>query len=127
MVDEHGRTTVATRVAEARAERDAGVAKVENGADPRVIVAIDAAIQKAIDSGRRFSANDIRDKFPVEHENLAGARVLTFSKRRVDGHPLMKAVGKTPSSLKSTHGHEITVWLGWDAHQALRHSRAAAR
>jgi hypothetical protein len=117
---EHGRAPRAQRVAEAGALRDEGTAQVENGADPRVILTIDAHIQKAIDSGKRFSANDIRDEFPVSDEHLVGARFLSFAGRRVDGHPLMKRVGFEPSSLGSTHKHPIAVWLGWDAYQAER-------
>lgn len=103
----------------AAAARDEGMATVENAADPRVILAIDAEIEKAIHSGRRFSTNDIRDKFPVSDEHLVGARMRSFACRRVDGHPLMVCVARTPSTLKSTHHHEIKVWLGWDAAQAL--------
>lgn len=115
---EHGRAPRARRVAEAGALRDEGVAQVENGADPRVILSIDAKIQQAIDAGRRFSANDIRDEFPVSDEHLVGARFISFAGRRVDGHPLMKRVDFEPSSLGSTHKHPIAVWLGWDAYLA---------
>lgn len=108
----------AKRIAEGAALRDEGTAQVENGADPRVILTIDAKIQKAVDSGKRFSANDIRDDLPVSDEHLVGARVLSFAGRRVDGHPLMKKVGLTPSSLPSTHHHNIGVWLGWAAWRA---------
>jgi hypothetical protein len=113
------RPPVEQRLVEAAAARDEGMAKVENAADPRVILAIDAVIQEAIDSGRRFSANTIRDKFPVSDEHLIGARIRSFAGRRVDGHRVMVEVGRTPSTLASTHHHEIRVWLGWDAHRAL--------
>lgn len=125
-VDEHGRAPRPERLAEAEAERDTGIEKAEAAADPRIILAIDAEIQKAIDSGRRFSANDIRDKFPVSDEHLVGARVRAMSQKRIDGHPLMKPVGYEPSSLKSTHMHPIRTWLGWDAYQALHRTTAAA-
>ncbi|GAA3664457.1 hypothetical protein GCM10022237_25680 [Nocardioides ginsengisoli] len=107
------------RIAAAREASDAGMAQVEQHADPRVILAIDAAIERAIASGRRFSANTIRDQFPVSDEHLVGARIGHFAKRRVDGRRLMVRVGFEPSTLQSTHGHPIAVWLGWDAHQAL--------
>lgn len=109
----------ARRLEDAAAARDAGIAQVENAADPRVILAIDAEIEKAIDSGRRFSANDIRDRFPVSDEHLVGARMRSYAARRSDGQPLMVRAGWTTSSLKSTHSHEIKVWLGYAAHQAL--------
>ncbi|NGZ99428.1 hypothetical protein G5V59_00385 [Nocardioides sp. W3-2-3] len=107
------------RVDEGRAAAAAGQAQVEQHADPRVMLTIDAAIERAIASGRRFSANSIRDQFPVSDEHLIGARVASFAKRRVDGHPLMVRVAYEPSTLKSTKGHDIKVWLGWDAYQAL--------
>lgn len=122
--DEHGRAPIAERIAEAAAERDDGMAKAEAAADPRVILMIDAAIQAAIDGGRRFSANDIRDQFPVADEHLVGDRFNHFANRRQDGHRLIVKVGTTPSSLKSTHHHEIKVWLGWDAWQALHRNNS---
>lgn len=124
--DEHDRAPAEQRLAEAAADRDEGMARVEAGSDPRVILAIDAAIQAAIDSGRRFSANDIRDQFPVADEHLAGARFRAWTLKRVDGHPLMVRVGWTTSTLKSTRSHEIKVWLGYDAHQAVNRAASAA-
>ena len=113
------RPPVVERLHEAAAARDAGIEQVETAADPRVILAIDAHIQAAIDSGRRWSANDIRDLLPVADEHLVGARVRSFAGRRVAGHPVMVRVGYTASTLRSTHHHPIAVWLGWDAHRAL--------
>lgn len=117
------RPPVAERLAEAAAGRDEGIARAEAAADPRVILMIDAKIQAAIDAGRRFSANDIRDHFPVSDEHLVGARIRSFAARKVDGHPVMVKAGLIPSTLASTHCHEIKVWLGWDAHQALHRNR----
>jgi hypothetical protein len=114
------------RVADARAARDEGMDQVAHNADPRVVLTIDAAIERAIASGRRFSANTIRDQFPTSHENLVGARFGSYRSRRVDGHPLMVRVGSEPSTLKTTKGHDIKVWLGWDAYQALRSSTATS-
>lgn len=119
------RPPVEERIRDAAVARDEGIAQVKNAADPRVTLAIDAEIQKAIDSGRRFSANDIRDRFPVSDEHLVGARIRSFATRRVDGRPLMVRVGTTPSSLKSTHHHEIKVWLGYEAHQSLHRAGAS--
>lgn len=126
MTHTNERPPLAERIREAAAARDEGIAQVENGADPRVILAIDAEIQKAIDSGRRFSANDIRDKFPVSDEHLVGARFRAHVQKRTDGHPLMVCVGRTTSTLKSTRSHEIKVWLGWDTHQAVNRRVASA-
>ncbi|WP_325598655.1 hypothetical protein [Nocardioides sp.] len=113
------------RIRDAAAARDEGIAQVENGSDPRVILAIDAAIQAAIESGRRFSANDIRDQFPVSDEHLVGARFRAHAQKRVDSQPLMVCVGRTTSTLKSTRHHEIKVWLGWDAHRAVNRVASA--
>lgn len=117
------RPSTTERLDQAAEARDEGMAAVTHAADPRVILAIDEAIQDAIDSGRRFSTNDIRDRFPVADEHLIGARVRSFAARRSDGHPLMIRVGLTPSTLKSTHHHEIKVWLGYDAWSALNRNR----
>lgn len=106
------RPPVADRLEEAGALRDEGMAAVENAADPRVILAIDARIQKAIDTRRPFSANDIRDDFPVSDEHLVGARVRAFGTRKVNGQRVMTPVGYTPSTLASTHKHPIRVWVG---------------
>lgn len=107
------------RLAEGARLRDEGMAAAEQAADPRLVLTIDQAIEKAIASGRRFSANDIRDQFPVVRSGLVGARMRSYAGRREDGHPLMVKVGYTPSTSPETRNHEIKVWLGWDAHQAI--------
>ena len=89
--------------------RDEGMAAVENASDPRVMLAIDAAIARANASGRPWSANDIRDELPVSHANLVGARVRAAAARRPR---VMKRVDYEPSTLESTHGHPIAVWVG---------------
>lgn len=106
------RPPVAERLEAAATARDEGMARVEQAADPRVQLAIDAAIERAIATRRPFSANDIRDEFPVSDEHLVGARVRAYSTKRIDGQPVMKAVGYTPSTLVSTHKHPIRVWVG---------------
>ena len=89
---------------------EAGMRQAENAADPRVILAIDAAIDRANASGEPWSANDIRDQFPTtQSKGLVGGRVRAAAQRR----PVeMEAVGRVPSNLDSTHGHEIKVWRG---------------
>lgn len=103
-----------------------GMAQAEDHADPRVQASIDLAIEKAIESGRRFSANTIRDQIPGSGQGLVGARFNSYVNRRVDGHPLMVHVGWTTSDLPSTHNHQIKVWLGWAAHQSMQRTRATA-
>ena len=94
---------------EAEAARDAGMAEAENAADPRVILAIDAAIAKANASRKPWSANDIRDALPVSHRSLVGARVRAAAMRK----PVeMVPVGEVRSNLGSTHAKKIIVWQG---------------
>lgn len=121
-VDE--RPSRAERLAEAQQRRDEGMRQAEDHADPRIQAGIDLAIEKAIESGRRFSANTIRDQTAASGQGLVGARFNSYVNRRVDGHPLMVHVGWTTSDLPSTHNHQIKVWLGWDAHQSLHRATA---
>lgn len=105
-------TTLSRRdaIAAARAARDAGMAVAEYAADPRTILAIDAAIDRANASGRRWSANDIREEFPtLDSTGLVGSRVRAAAQRRPRE---MRCVDTTPSTLKSTHAHDIKVWVG---------------
>lgn len=119
--------TKAERHAEAERRKAEGMIQAEDHADPRVQASIDLAIEKAIESGRRFSANTIREQIPSSGRGLVGARFNSYVNRRVDGHPLMVQVGWTTSDLPSTHNHQIKVWLGYDAHRTLqRASRASA-
>lgn len=117
----------AERHALAEQAKNDGMEQAEVHADPRIKAGIDLAIEKAIESGRRFSANTIRDQTAASGQGLVGDRFNSYVNRRVDGHPLMVHVGWTKSDLPSTHNHQIKVWLGWDAHQALqRAARASA-
>lgn len=116
------RPTITEGQAAGRAARDAGTALVEQHADPRVIAAIDLAIEDAIASGARYSANDIRDRFPVCDQHLVGARVRSYATRKVtlpDGSrgPMVVKVDQVQSSLVSTHAHLIGVWQRTDAVQ----------
>lgn len=116
----------AERHAEAERRKNDGMEQAQVHADPRAQAAIDVAIEKAIDSGRRFSANTIREQTPGSGQGLVGARFNSYAQRKVDGHRLMVHVGWTASDLPSTHNHPIKVWLGYDAHQALQRTRATA-
>jgi hypothetical protein len=92
--------------------RDAGIAAAENAADPRLILAVDAVIAKWVASGRRFSANEIRDEVPTLAAHLVGGRLKAASMRR----PVeMVKVGSVRSTLTSTHAKEIATWCGVDA------------
>ena len=88
--------------------RDQGMRQAEEHADPRVILAIDAAIDRANASGQPWSANDIRAELPTAGP-LIGARVRAAATRRPRE---MVRVGYVPSDLDSTHGHPIALWRG---------------
>lgn len=87
--------------------RAAGQAQATNAADPRRIVWIDAVIARAVASGEPFSANHIRESFPVASQGLVGARIDAARKRGE-----LEWVGMEPSTLTSTRGHRISVWRG---------------
>ena len=89
--------------------RDEGMSAAENAADPRMILMVDKVIADANASGERWSANDIRDRLPIAAGPLVGARVRAASMRKPRE---MVAVGRTRSSLRSTHAKEILVWQG---------------
>lgn len=93
----------------AEALRDEGMTTAENAADPRIIHTIDALIDRYNATGMPWSANDLRDELPVSSQGLVGARVRAAAMRR----PVeMVKVGRTQSSLRSTHAKEIAVWRG---------------
>ena len=91
--------------------RDAGMAAAEHAADPRVILAIDAAIERAIESGRPFTVNDIRAEFPtVSSQGLVGDRFRSASMRKPRR---MVQTGRWPkSSLPSTKCARVAEWIG---------------
>lgn len=87
--------------------RDTALAAQEHAADPHLILAVDAVIERWIASGRRFSANEIRDEVSTAASDLVGGRLRAASMRRPVG--LVK-VGEVKSSLLSTHAKPIAVW-----------------
>ena len=87
--------------------RDAGIAAAENAADPRLILAVDAVIERWTASGRRFSANEIRDEVPTLAAHLVGGRLRAASMRKPAE---ITKVGEVGSSLLSTHAKKIAVW-----------------
>lgn len=89
--------------------RDEGMATVENGTDPRLILAVDAVIAEFNASGAEWSANTLRDRLPVVPPALIGARVKAATMRR----PLeMRRVGWVLSDLPSTKSKPIGVYRG---------------
>ena len=93
-----------TRVADAWAEYHASVQ--EHGAaddwDRRVI---DRVIHAFVEQGRPFSANSLRDCLPEVRKCLISRRLIQAQR---DG--LIRYVGVTPSTLKSTKGARVNVY-----------------
>lgn len=87
--------------------RDLGQEQATNAADMRRVAWIDAVIRGRNVTGLPWSANDIRDAFPVTSQGLVGARVDAARKRGE-----MEAVGWVKSTLASTRGKPVTVWRG---------------
>jgi len=102
------RPSPADDLAEGRRRRDEGMALTEEadvfGRDKAVI---DQAIAHLCEQQVRFSANDLRELLPHVRQPLIGARVRANARAG-----LMRHVDYTPSTLPSTHGHDIKVWLG---------------
>lgn len=94
--------------------RDEGMAAAEHAADPRVILAIDAAIDRAIKTRRPFNVNDIRAEFPtVSSQGLVGKRFRAASMRKP---ARMVQTGNWPKSdLPSTHSARVAEWVGVEA------------
>ena len=104
MADHH-----AALVEQARGARDEAMATARHAADPRISEVIDAHIADANATGEPWSANDIRDQMPAGNRGLVGDRVRAAALRR----PVeMVQVGRTPSTLESTHAKDIGVWVG---------------
>lgn len=89
--------------------RDLGHATTTHAADPRLVLAVDKVIAEACATGKRFSANDIRDALPVVAGPLVGARIRAAALRKPTE---MRHVGMTRSSLLSTRSAWIAVWQG---------------
>lgn len=90
----------------ARRERDDAVALVESSADDQDRKVIDQAIRAVAQSGKPFSANDIRPVLPRVRAALIGARFLAASKRGE-----IRKVGFVQSTDPGTHAHPVALWI----------------
>lgn len=94
-------------LAQARAARDAGMARTTNAADEDEIAVVDAAILRLARAGVEFSANDIRAELDGVRGPLIGARFNAARMRK-----LIAPVSYTPSTDPRTHAHPIRTWRG---------------
>ncbi|HEX6518113.1 MAG TPA: hypothetical protein VF049_21320 [Nocardioidaceae bacterium] len=99
--------TPAEAVAAARADRDAAMAAAEaadiTGWDKHVI---DQAITAFANTGRPFSANDIRPLLGDVRSSLMGSRFMAASVRGQ-----IRRVGRVTSLKKNTHCKDIDMWV----------------
>ena len=93
----------------AAALRDLGHATTTHAADPRLVLTVDRVIAEANATGKRWTADDIRDALPVVAGPLVGARIRAAALRRPRE---MKRVGAKPSALLSARRAYIAVWQG---------------
>lgn len=90
--------------------RDAALVAQTHHADPRLIAAVDIAIERLIDSGEVFSADDVRPMVPVAALPLVGNRFRSYMMRR---RPRMvDVVGEVQSTWPATHGKRICLVRG---------------
>lgn len=85
--------------------------RIEGPADIYDKQVIDRVIYAMADQGHPFSVNDFRELLPEVRNCLISHRL----RAAVNAGVLVK-VGKTPSTLKSTHAHEINVYRGVGSH-----------
>ena len=90
--------------------RDAGIAAAENAADPRLILAVDAAIEDLAAAGHPFSADDIRPLVPTLALPLVGGRVRSYLMRR--NPQRLVCVGEIRSEWPPTHHKKIGLYVG---------------
>jgi len=90
--------------------RDTGMAAVVNAADPRLIAAVDVAIESLIDAGEPFSADDVRDLIPSAALPLVGSRMNSYRMRR--NPQVLEVVGEIVSDWPATRRKKILLYVG---------------
>lgn len=80
---------------------------VDGPADEHDKLVIDRVIYAMAAQGQPFSVNDFRELLPRVRNALISHRL-----RAAMNAGVITRVGKTPSTLKSTHAHEINVYQG---------------
>lgn len=81
--------------------------QIEGPADEHDKLVIDRVIYAMAAQGQPFSVNDFRELLPRVRNALISHRL-----RAAMNAGVITRVGKTPSTLKSTHAHEINVYQG---------------
>jgi transposase InsO family protein len=98
-------------VAEARAEKEAGMARAEaadiTGWDRKIV---DQAIAWFAKQGHPFSANDLRPWLPDVRTPIIGSRFGAASTMGV-----IRMVGDEHSTKRNTHAKRIGRWIGVEA------------
>lgn len=94
----------------AAALRDLGHATTTHAADPRLVLTVDRVIAEANATGKRWTADDIRDALPVVAGPLVGARIIRAAALRKPRE--MRKVDMKRSALLSTRRAWIAVWQG---------------
>lgn len=89
--------------------RDTGHATTTHAADPRLVLTVDKVIADANATGKRWTADDIRDALPVVAGPLVGARIRAAALRKPHE---MRKVGMKPSALLSARRAYVAVWIG---------------
>lgn len=98
---------------EARAARDAGIAKGKAGAEPVWLAEAEKAVRRVSSGGKRFTADDVMailEGVGVKtRDKRALGGVMDGMRRRGEVVPLMEFVA---TSRKSRHAAPIRVWQG---------------
>lgn len=85
-----------------------GMALVEAASSDVEKQEVDRVIAQMAASRAPFSLNDVRARLPQAHPRLRGARVMAAAKAGV----IERTGVDVPSTLPSTRGHRIPVWVG---------------
>lgn len=98
-------------LAKGRELRDEGMALAsaadQDDWDKRVI---DQSIDHLCTLGEVWSANDLRELLPEVRQPLIGERIRAAARKSKKNPARIKHVGYTPSTLPSTHAHDIKTW-----------------
>tara|TARA_R100000655_G_scaffold92848_1_gene134035 strand:+ start:4967 stop:5287 length:321 start_codon:yes stop_codon:yes gene_type:complete len=92
--------------------RDAALEAQTHAADPRMIAAVDIAIERLLESGKPWSADDVRPMIPTAALPLVGGHVRSYLMRR---HPrVIDVVGEVQSTWPAAHGKRIGLYRAAD-------------